>query len=289
MQVGQYECALNAVNYNRWYLKKLHQRLAVGPPEPFPIDIYNILLSGCAEVEDFELANEVKTIMTWDNVNLNALSYAYLIACARGKNDILGLMKGMSDARITLDDLFLKTPLTEDLIKKLVRNIRSCDQSHDFEIPAFDFPSNQTCELVAKVKQRRVPFTADRLFEPEFLREKAAQQIRREVAGYATLKSVVASENPSEHVEFLRQQVAKCEDEWRNELGVLFDAHLEEVTNQALHRHEMSVYPFLLSLEKPVFIDLMLDEMRTRALASEGFSMSLAYLALQLGRKVENL
>lgn len=289
VHVGQYELALQAVNYYRWYLKRLHQRLSSEPPEVFPVDIYNGILSGCASTGDFNVASEVRQLMSWDNTNLNASSYAYLLAAAKGKDDMMGIIKSMSEANISLNDLFLETSLTTVQLGKLLSNIRNCDNNQDFEIPRFLFKSNETCKLTSGLKEARTPFHGKRILDEDLLREQTAEQKKRELAGLIRVKSVAAAKTPTDRVIFLRQQVARCENDWRNDLNDLFDKQLEAATNQALHLHEMSVYPYLLALEKSSFIELMIQEMRSHALASETFSMGISYLASELGRKVENL
>lgn len=228
-------------------------------------------------------------MMGWDNTNLNASSYAYLLAAAKGKADILGIMKSMSDANITLDNLFLETSLTIDQLNKLLSNIRISDNNSDFEIPRFVFKSNKTCGLTSGLKEARTPFNGEKILDENMLREQTVEQKRRELAGIVSVKSAAAAKKPTDRVVFLRKQVTRCENNWRKDLSDLFDTHLEVATNQALHLHEMSVYPYLLALEKSSFIELMVHEMRSHALASESFSMGTLYLAGELGRKVENL
>ncbi|XP_018494990.1 DNA-directed RNA polymerase, mitochondrial [Galendromus occidentalis] len=289
VNVGQHECALQAVNYYRWYLRKLHHRSGLRTPEPFPVDIYNLILSGCVISGDYKLATDIKQIMTWDNVNMDATTYAYLLATAKGQDDRNGLLKRMSDARITLEDLFRKTPLTNVQLAKLVQNIRCCSDNHDFEVPPAHFPPNKSCSMIADLSKSRQPFSGDRFFTHEVLRQKSNEQKSRELAGTVSVKSIAAIGKPSPRVTFLRKQIAKCENEWRRELNELFIRYLENATNEALHLHHMSVYPYLLALDRSTFVDLMVQEMRAHAMASESFSMSFTYLASQLGQRVEVL
>lgn len=290
MQVGQYELANQAVNYYRWYLKRLHKRLSAAPPEAFPREIYNQILSGCATSGDFKAAMEVKQRMLWDNVNLDATSYAYLLVTAKGKDDILGILKWMSLADVTPNDLFEKTTLTPIQITKLLFNIQQCDKHRDFKLPMLWFRPNKSCKLTARVRSSRVPFHGEPVLNADNLRKQTAEQMRREREGTIEVKSVVACDQPAtDRVLFLRQQIERLENDWRKELDELFEKQLDNATNQALHLHEMSVYPYLLALDKSEFIELMVQQMRMHATSLEINGIGASLLAVQLGRKVENL
>ncbi|XP_018494989.1 DNA-directed RNA polymerase, mitochondrial [Galendromus occidentalis] len=227
-------------------------------------------------------------MMIKDNVEPDASTYAYLLAAAQHRDHYVGLIKEMSEAGITTEDLFRETSLTSVQLASLVQNIRCWSDQYAFDVPAARFPTNES-SVTAHLKSIRQPSSEERFFDPKLLRAKSMAQRKRELAGMVTVKSIAAPDKPSQRVVFLRKQITKCENEWRRELNELYGRCIEKLSREALHTNVMCVHPYVLALDKSRLVNLLLQEMRAFALAPGSSSVSFTTVAARLGQKVELL
>ncbi|OQR78109.1 DNA-directed RNA polymerase, partial [Tropilaelaps mercedesae] len=306
------------------YRKKLLSRSVNSSSFQFPTWIYNALLAGYVNTENFNGAMMLRNVMRDHKTPFDAQTYSYLLAVSKDRDQkfIAKFITAMTEQNISFRQLFQESVFTKIQRENLIEAIRKVQP--DFEVPVKTFPNWYECNLLKGLEASRVQMPTCRMERPvpiEVLEEGAGKQWSRELEGIIKVKSIAATKEPSSHVKFLRGQVNSLEKKWADEIQGLVARELRILENYNRFKPGMTLYPYLcvidpkarfwfsfsreqisgdpqkqyaavpnlfvvIQAKTEVIANMLVHEMHLMALSSESFSPGLSVLSYSLGRRI---
>ncbi|KAL5280867.1 POLRMT family protein [Megaselia abdita] len=270
------------------------------------IKLYNILLHGFAELGDFEKIHTILKCCREDHIALNHQSYAAILeaigreepnpentnklkeyldkAVANGvsPNDIMDLSKFHSDQReMVLDSIKRVIPdfVPEYSPPKLTYDNSLLNSLNKNVLPANDkrSPSRGTDVMKSKLG-----------FSKETLQEWSRDQLKIELEGYVTVKSIEKPKEDSPNFEAHRMKFEELQNLWRSQIINALNRDLNTLRAQSRFKPQgyMTYYSYLKTLDVPHYADIVLREIRHLAEGSETYSPTVGQLYKELGQKV---
>lgn len=270
------------------------------------INMYNILLHGFAESGDFEKIHSILKCCREDNIALNHQSYAAILeaigreepnpentkklkeyldkAGANGvsPNAIMDLSKFHSDQReMVLDSIRRVIPdftpvytppklaYENALLNNLNKNVLAAGDKRS--------PTRGTEVMKSKLG-----------FSKETLEGWSRDQLKIELEGSVTVKSIQNPKENSPSSEAHRKKFEDLQDIWRHQIINAMNRDLNTLRAQSRFKPQgyMTYYSYLKSLDVHYYADIVLREIRHLAEGSETYSPTVGQLYKELGQKV---
>ncbi|CAL4068042.1 unnamed protein product, partial [Meganyctiphanes norvegica] len=291
VNVGMLNRATHTLLY---YRSDANSNLKINTVEP-----YNILLWGLAKKSKYERMMEVLECLQEDHVTPDVNTYAAFLSCLGSKHSspdnteaIFSITNEMNRQGINLQDIFTDADLIKDHWNFILNAVHRI--SPNFEPMSAGAPVELNCSLVNTINDTlhssQVPSLGARIITKEQLKKWTDEQFTMELDGKLTINSI-EKKNNDRNVNFFREKLKSWETRWEESFYRTFVEQVEALRQSFFsHRRDkpLALYPYLVALPTEDYIEIMLEEMRTLAIGSEGFSPSRRLLNHRVGERVYN-
>lgn len=309
---------LTVIRY-RWKFKKM-------PEECFKandVNIFNQLMFGYAEKENFHKIQEIYAILIEDSIKPSYNTFAVLFDClgrivnnpdARKKNDIYSddemieviqkVITEMENNNMALDGLMNNAIFVKNQRDNVVAAIHKIDPNHKPKYKKIDILYNNS--LLKSLNENVKDLSHDPLKNPnekwkgsEIMNSKAGftkeqldawtrEQILIELNGEMSIKSCLNYPTPTPEVLTYRKRLTEIQKRWRDTIISSFNRSVHILRMEEMRsRGHQNLLPYIRSLEVEQYVNIILSEIKKLAEGSESFSPHLSFLNRQLGEKIE--
>ncbi|CAH0725565.1 unnamed protein product, partial [Brenthis ino] len=296
-------CSLDMIAEGHQILQYYRQRGAKASDSPKVTDVkvYNTLLHGYASMGQLESVKELLSMMSEDNIEPNAQTFAAIFECIERTNlsDKTSFLKyyreQMHEKNITLNDLLDKSKFLYDQQEIVLKSIRRLEPNFEphYTPPLLDY----NCPLLETLKLENIENRKGLLISPakgllttEELKAKGLEQFKMEIAGEIEVKNIaVAEDAESKNLQLYREKLKNAEQEWRVTMKEALERNMSTLKSRSnASRFAITLYPYLKVLKLDDFVDLMMSEISKLVDGSDTYSPTLKILQRDLGTQVYN-
>ncbi|XP_030382801.1 DNA-directed RNA polymerase, mitochondrial isoform X2 [Scaptodrosophila lebanonensis] len=273
------------------------------------IDLYNILLQGYASKGSFDRFQELFKLIKEDSLSFNEQTYAAIFECLgrleptdQNLKTIREYIEQAQQNGFSLDQIMDRSKFISDQRDIALDAIK---RIHPDYMPTYVPPQlGYDNELLNHLNEYVMPVgvepmdaqhTSDfaimkpkRGFSKELLEQMAREQLKTELDGSITIKSI---EKPKEFVnaQLCRDKLKELEQNWRKQISAAIVRDLNTMRAQVRFKPHgfMNYYTYLKSLDTSHFVDILVKEIYKLAEGSETFSPTVGQLHKELGQKVQ--
>ncbi|KAG5674913.1 hypothetical protein PVAND_004858 [Polypedilum vanderplanki] len=286
------------------------------------INIYNILMKGYSQEENYLKLREIMAILEEDRIKPNEQTFALLLDClgrlsysstSLSKNKIKNyqelkdtinkVIKEASKFHISLNDIFQKTIFIKDQREMVLHAVKLV---HPLFIPSYEAPNIlYNNRLVNKLNANVQDISYDPIvnihrklegseimegikgFNRSDLETWSREQLLNELNGEVTIKSVFKYPEPTPKVINYRNKLEELQKKWRECIISSFNRDFNVLRAEMKTRGGQNLMPYLRTLEVEQYADILLNEIRQLTEGSETYSPYISQLYGMLGSKVE--
>lgn len=322
------DCCVQNGMVNRAYLSIIRYRWRCKKAGMYGVKItdvtvYNLLMRGYSEKENFLKLKELMGIIKEDNLSPNEQTFASLLDClgrlvanessfAKNKiNDFEELddtiRKVIDEAakyNISPNDIMDKAIFVKNQRKLVLDAIRRVES--DFH-PIYSHPEllynnhlvNPLNEHVKSIEHDPLKNLNETCAGSELMKSKkgfnrddlerwSREQLLNELNGEITIKSILKYPSPTTKVLSYRDKLNELHKRWRECIVTSFNRDFNVLRMEELRlRGNQNLLPYLRTLEVEQYADILLNEIRRLTEGSETYSPYLSQLYRSLGEKVE--
>lgn len=301
----------------RYKWKKIENGLKIND-----VFIYNQLMRGYAEKENYLKVQEIFNILNEDSIKPDATSYMVVLEClgrliknpSMQKNNHF-LHEKELDAEIdkvlkeskkhfNLDEIMNKAVFVKDERELTMTAIHRVmpDYKPTYELPVLTYHNSLVNVLNENVQDasydpiekihEKMPgseiLDSKTGFTKKELDEWIREQILNELNGEVDIKSCLVYPNPSPQVLKNRQHIEELHKKWREIIVSSFNRNYGIIRAEDMRsRGGISLLPYLRSLETEQYANIIISEIKKLTNGSESYSPYISHLYRTLGEKVE--
>ncbi|CAL8101094.1 unnamed protein product [Orchesella dallaii] len=287
---GQLNRGLNSLNHYR----ERGRNSSVHSPVT-DVKAFNIILHGFAAKGNFKKVKEVFSNIKNDGLKPSVQSYAAVFECiarmapnVQNKEIVCTYVDALIEDGYEINDLFNKTVFAGDQQRMVLRAIKL--QNRDFS-PKIQKPfTGYTCKLLQEINSAKSSFVspAEGLISIEHLKNMADQQLKMELEGTVTIKSIERKDG-LENLPYYRKLLQETEERWAEAIKEAIERNFRTLLHQGMKQkycRTIGLYPFLKVLQPDDYVELIKQEIRKLAEGSETYSPSVTQLYREFGSKV---
>ncbi|XP_005175249.2 DNA-directed RNA polymerase, mitochondrial [Musca domestica] len=276
------------------------------------IDLYNILLHGYAEKGNFERFRDIFQLIGEDGLQFNTQTFAAIFECLgrleASEANILNIRKAIKKAEqmgFTLSEIMDKSyfiadqrDIALDAIQRVLPDFQPV-----YTPPVLEYNNNllnnfndqihPTHDMAVNTNsQQKVPgseiMNSKLGYSKEQLEEMAREQLRIELEGSITIKSIEKTKE-FDNTDFCREKLKEMETQWRSQICSAIARDLNTLKAQVRYKPNgyMNYYTYLNTLDSSQYADILIREIYKLAEGSETFSPTVGQLYKELGQKVQ--
>ncbi|XP_059618016.1 DNA-directed RNA polymerase, mitochondrial [Phlebotomus argentipes] len=263
----------------------------------YDIRLYNILLQGYAESGNLGKVKEIIQIIKADEVTMIPQTFALVIECIGRQEPNLEntrllqkYLKEASDQEISLNDIMDKSKFVSDQREIVLDTIHRLEPGFtpSYTPPELTYSNNLLNSLNENIQEieRKPKVPEERMNEAK---ELLKEQMKIEMKGYLTVKSIEKFAEPTPLVLHYRTKLSELQKIWRTQIIAAFNRDLNTIRAQTQCKFNKSInlFPYLKVLDTGQYADILLREIRTLAEGSETYSPTVGQLYRELGAKVQ--
>lgn len=287
------------------------------------VTIYNLLMRGYSEKENYLKLKEIMGIIKEDNLRPNEQTFATFLDCLGRishneesfvKNKIENfeeldelIQRVINDAAeqsITLNKILDKAIFVKDQRQMVLDAIKRVQPKF---MPEYSKPNLlYNNHLVNSLNEHVLPINFDVVenldvkcqgseimegkkgFNRDDLEKWSREQLVNELNGEITIKSIKKYPDPTPKVLSYREKLNELHKKWRECIVSSFNRDFNVLRMEELRlRGNQNLLPYLRTLEVEQYADILIKEIRRLTEGSETFSPYLTQLYRNLGEKVE--
>lgn len=273
-------------------IRKAHQTLSSMSRTVNALDVshYNVVLRGYARLGSVAEMHKLQELMKKNKIKLNPESYTCFALgySTMDPTEQPGMAKKLYRElklhRIRPSSLFQQTYLNPDERKSVIRFMKLEDPN--FEDEFCQEPSGYECKLLTKFEEApSAPYDFSGISNLKCLTDWADYQRSIETKTSIDVKSVASSNIPAKRMKKYTEIWREYQIRWRKALEDTLDKDMELLREQSHGNKVVHIYPYLQSLDRPVLINMLLDEVEKNA-ARTSYSPSTKYLHQCLGDRI---
>ncbi|KAL0275039.1 UNVERIFIED_CONTAM: hypothetical protein PYX00_003026 [Menopon gallinae] len=245
-------------------------------------DAFNILIRVLAQKGDLGRINKLINRMKTRGIEANSETYALYLYCL-SKTEMANNSENVNKG-IELNDLFQNTQLSSEERESILKLIRHV--SPFFEIAPHIANLQSSCPLTAEIYKKNSNMKAPLPnFSKEQIRKCVEEQLMMERDVTVKIKSVLNEDGGgTENKNWIHLRKF-----WSDKLEDAFDKQYKILEREfGLTNSISSIYPYIRSLPRSMFLDIMLMEIQNLILSSATYSPNTFTLYIRLGERVWN-
>jgi DNA-directed RNA polymerase len=323
------DCCVKNGMVNRGFLTLLKYRIKSKKAGMYGVKIhdvliYNLLMRGYAEKENYLRLMDIIKILREDKIRLNEQTYSHLLECLgrislnpdslpvnRFENvDELSekIVQLLDEAEkvysISPNDIMNKSIFVKDQREMVLTAIRLV---HPDFTPSYVPPKlTYNNELVNQLNENVKPISYDPIenihekcsgneimnckvgYSREDLEKWSREQLLNELNGEVTIKSIINFPTPTNHVLNYREKLQNLQKKWKEVIISAFNREINVIKAEETRvRASQNLLPYLRALDVEQYANILMNEIRYLTEGSETFSPFLNALYIDLGEKVE--
>ncbi|XP_017756458.1 PREDICTED: DNA-directed RNA polymerase, mitochondrial [Eufriesea mexicana] len=253
------------------------------------IELYNILLEAYAFRRKIMKVLELYDIIKKDSLIPTPQTYAYIFD-AFGRESInkkqIELLKTlnaeMKNYNISFNDIFNKSCFKNDQQENILKVISML--TPNFQPSYAILNTEYSCYLLKNISlKNNYESPVEELLTMKELKDCFKMQFQNELSIDVQIPSIIPNE---ENIETnSEKKIIEIENCWKNVALAAFERNLKCLKQkECRHNTLMVLYPFLEVLDKEVYVNAILQEIRQIVAGSETYSTSLKLLYITLGK-----